>query len=1452
MFIDRGAIIDGLNSTVRDSRIPHNVPRNIENYALDFKRLRRRKGFQPYSSSIKGVCLSKHTPSVVMLESEDGRNPFTIAEAAKKTSFFRTPLSYGLLRWHDDFQPKTTRSWTVEFLFTTGELEELVRQTFGRYSKDQYGTGGEAYNILLRSQVGVFVYDQTVLSNYHTFYNQTVTSPTSSIQPGVSPASGAPDVFGLTALAVSYNALGLTVHSTLYDNGNSRYDDFLATLGFTWGGSYRDYEAGKTYHVAIVYDSSQAAGDDDFFLYIDGELADSTEIPANHYFAGEMDAINGLTTSIQRDIVLLNEHTARGSYGSTCKTWSNYGSGSWSSGHQAYSYQELVDADAAGVPPPWCCSPPRGTCLAELRIWHDARTATELANYAYRRFEGDPIANNLVGYWHLDDGGPVCFDSVNYRNITLQSTYPGIVADTSLLTERGVLLADGQYISYSYNVGDEFYIEDSHRVLQTIFTDKQNANFTIEHRFKPDNDFTIQIDIRTPYTFQQKLNNKSGDTELGPAAGAAAYALSYGDFSTVLKNAAGGSPIYNQAYESTLFSIEAQGINESENNYGERARFPVVRALLTPSGTIVFETYQRHGASDARLYRVETAALDPDTHYNLTFIRKVTYVKGTVAGETISVPSGFSLLVYKNGFDPLGPFASLNVTDASSSTLSAFHGGIRDVIIGASGVNDGFDRSIQAPQDDATIRRYPVTQRFKSPYQDQPGFFTLGYFRMWSVALDPQQVSSSAAGNIIANEELLFDVDARKVTGNYFKGESKFSTIFTGNFKGWGVPEIDIDSAATRSYKAGYIQEDSLGYSRLQADFRDAIVSCEGLGFYSETLTNKYGIVSVFGSSLYDDPYVEGNIRDLYPGLLSTFVPGNDWTFVTIGDKTFVLSESGVPKVMSGGSVTNAGFGPWHAGPLNLTATGSGSLQQDKWYGVRIAYYSETTGHYQVSPQYVIYTGAFTRIEINDISPHPDLRVSSILIACTQAQESASLAQSVDVYLQPAPLLNRYRKRAEISFVGSGIILDTSITEFPLGHTGAAHEGRLYVASLLVPDAIFPSDAGNPERFDTLTNRLVLEESSGDAITRIVSMFGSLYVFKPNSVHKVDEVASGVWQQRQISSVGALTSSVEKITIPETGRVALAFWSAQGPYLFDEVNFQYIGAPIEDDPSYEWLDPTSVFILHDIERRELVFVYKKKSGQLISDRHDEALVYNYRTDSWTRQTGVVGSKAISLNISKEFTQSGSGQSQLSKSSVGDYQAFIAKDRIYRWRGSDYDGYSSVGPFSVSSYSAGVVYIDHEFEEQNLLRYLWVTIVDDSYPRWFSIPVKYSAENYVELDLTYSDVDFTPEAGHRIYLGFVPAKIEFPWDMIDRPFYNKIVHRLLLWHEGTVLFRYATGWRDNYTRYINVEPNSRLSKIPLSGTASEVIKLDVVSFDTNSKIDSYAYDVEFLKDSNVSP
>lgn len=1489
-YVDRGDLLDGLNTTVRDSRVPHTVPRSISNFRLPDGKARRRPGFSVHNpQKIHGNMLSKHTPAIIEREREN------IGNANSKIAV--TPLSYGLIRWHDDFQPKTTRDWTVEFLWTQGELENYVINPFTRNSEHDFGS--PAVKAPLRSTAGVYLFDQTLLSNHHTFQFDTIENTT---DPTVNFATATVDTFGLSALAITHTNTLLEVTGTLINTGV--YDNALFKITH----NITSYVPGKTVHVAVTYTTA----DRTVTLYIDAVSAGTFVLASGYFFAGEQDAVADGSTALQRDIVLLNEHTVRGHYSSACK--SHFVNGvSTGVGSQTYGhfYTDSVDI---GDPDPWACSPPRGTAISELRIWHEARTQEEIELNRLTALDlaGLPSSEltNLKGYWRLNDGGPISFDSTtNRRHGTIHHGDGAYVFDGGLVDNIGIVLADGQHIKKEFGPTDFKFIEDSHIHLTDIF-EHDPVNVASPGDLSSKHDFTIQMQIRAPYTWQQEINKRSGSATYAGVKGDTRdmmETLEYAIYDGGAKNAptneehvrnetgadifGTNSEVWHRSHDTTLFSIEGQAISDvggfTTSNLDERRRVPLARGLITPTGNVAFEWFGLFPISadiHTREFRlISTTALTLGAVHTITFRKRLLF---HLDGSSTAA-YGFELAIYIDDADT--PDATLTVglgvggaptTDLTDSNYTSFcmpHGGVRDVIIGSSYVNDASDGSIDLPSPAGNVYgRLDDTRRFMSSFQDQPGFFTLSFWRLWSTAIAHRDIArwANTAVKDTALSSLVFNIEIDSVTGPELPSKSRFSSVFVLGYKSWGLAQRHLNFSRS-SYPGAYAMEDRLGYREQPAEFINSQeATCNGLSFFSSTLAQNYGLLSVFDDTLYFDNNLSGELTCLplpHRGMLNEYAVGQAWEGTVIGDRTILTAPGAVPKVYDGKTATTAGFREWQGGQsiLSFNTTG-GTILGDEWYAMRIVYTSENRAIQHVGPIGVIKTtnpgGGSTdtnTLIVTNIPPHPDPRVTSIYV-CFSGAGVASRDLALGAAVGPVitgPLPNKYTD--SFTWSGEQILapIDTNVTPLPICAHSASLNGRLYLTgNRTEPDAVFFSDAGNPERFDIVTNKFVLEEGSGDRNVGLVAMFGSLFAIKPNSTWRIDEVAVGVHQQQRVAKLGAVSrKALELIIIPESGRVALVMWTFHGPYIFDGINFKYIGFPIEGPSPYDWLDSSSVFITHDVQRRDILFHYKSRNADgIIADRHDRAIVYNYRSNSWYEYGEMVGSTSLSLAFTQDRTSEKTNSVTDTPLVLRDESTYVAliggeNGHIYRWGEQDTDGLidaASPSKLTVISTAGDLILIgapdpSFSFVDRELHK-LWATVVKQNFSDFYSIPILTNIGNSLVLDTSYAAAKFTPSPGDIFYVGQPPAQIIFPWDLMDVPFGDKNIHHLITWQKKEFHHRYATDWveKDFQGWFPIRDSDGTRRRTPIHVGKCESFKLEIVSYDLAAELDAYAYLVEF--------
>ena len=1596
-FIDRGSPIQGIEKTARDNRVPHNIPRKLENLSLPDQRLVRRAGYHPHGPKVDRQMLCKSTGSSAIGKFQTEEDWFQEVQ--------KTPLSYALLRWHDDYQPKGTRDWTVEFGLRIGDKEHLVLDPFTRRVNT---TGVTNYD---QREPGVYVYDQTLIVNKGIDVN--VGTPGS---PGA--RQNLPDVpIGTTALAVGYSATKIFVTGSIVNLAAHANAGDYYPKAYTLAHAITTYTPGTLYHIGIVYDTSGRT----LKFYVNGVLASTTStftLPANMGFPGEYDAINGKTTSLQRDIVLLNECTVRGGYSSA----TNVANGGF---HNApvfdHSYGHSGAANDHSMP--WCLSPPRGTAMRDLRIWHQELSAAELLASKNSR-ESAVSVTNLKGQWALDDGGTICRQwdgvpgyGVGQRDITVHSSYPSYVAMVGGLHGLGLRFTDGQYMSISSHHSDKVYRNDWSHWLTGVFEHEPlpDASNTYTHlRSQGKNDFTVQVQIR-PLSLQQELTKHNSNSDLlehtngGGTAARTDCKMGWGDNAV---SAAVGSDRYmltdgksapsdatpvgqylghivgadragavnglanlqtNRGFDQTIWSVEGQSDYDGlttdgyQHADGQRERKPVARGLIDPDGKVVFEVRKAYGISDTGnnnpvMLRLKSATtLSPHNTYVITFIQRAIYEYDSSDEIVISESCQFEIWIWNEtgaGAKPTSPdskyvfdAAWTGVTDAFKS-CSMRHVSNYDIIVGASEVNSGWDHSISAPLDASGTPRtegpWKVPQHSMSPWQDQPLFADIGYFRFWATSLNDgaiEGVSGVSLSKTDYNASLIFNLEIEEISGSKVKNKSRYPLFFELGYKGWGTPQGYLDRTADNAgtsmphYKqeilpGAWMMEDCLGFIGLQDNTYDNKKNDAGddsedlyhstsvnlLAPFQSTLTQAFGLLTAYSDSLYYDAAVDGTYVPVHlqgGGCLNEFVPGEIWRGTSIGDRTILTSRGGLPKVYNGKNLVYAGFKRWSGGiPIveNSPVSGSGGKAGDlvigEWYGVRVVYFDEHDSIMQVSPVRVIQLTDETShgkktaaIRLANIPPHYDPRVTSIRIYRTYGQDTEDLARYVPVFPDSVGSLpNKFIRRFHLYKSDADLLpapLDTSRTEFPQCQYSASYNGRLFLAGdPIIPDALYFSDAGNPESVDTVEKFRVIEEGSGDKITGLVSMYGSLYVIKVNSIWKVVDVGGNQFQMDRVAKVGAVSDrSIQFLTIPDTGRNAIFFWSQHGPYLYDGSTTQYIGRSIEEQDQagethaeYTWLDPKSCITLHDIRRREIIVIHRPKvliSGNRIrSESYSDAVVFNYRSRGWYRYKGLMGTVALSQSFtggvytgffgnvepspegaptSAEYTSVPAEQPNRGETNV--YHAFLggAGGQLYKWAEGKLDGINSTevtagfaNPLTLATYSASskpyviTATITATTLINKSLSDCWLTIHNTTSNLFFTVKIVElrvsgtTATFYVkDVDMSLAAFAFTPAGGDKLYVSQAPVVAEFPWDPLaespDGMMDDKKISQLITWHEAAWLYKTAKNYDDaTVNSYKALTDASGEQKKTIINRSCEAIKLHLMSFALESRLDAYGY------------
>jgi hypothetical protein len=1437
------------------------------------------------------------------------------------------PNSYGLIRKHTDFQPRSTRDWTVEFLLTLGEKERLVTTPEDRRTVNVYGASTQP----VRYIEGVFVFDQTLMASYCDFHDGVATrnlryptlagAPTSA---NIEPT----DTLALSALAVCFSSTELLATCTLIDNTTRVYYPYKVKLSHAI-----TYTEGDDYHVAVRYTSSTRLLE----FIIDGAAASGGSgsstytLLADERFAGEQDEINNTSTTYWRDIVLLNECTVRGMYASTCKL-----------SHMATGCSKFTQDRHQKLSGPYSqppshvpfCSPPRGTGMAELRIWFEARSNGDLSTNARTQLL-PAFSANLKGYWRLDDGFGTLIEQIGEKHGSVHNTYPQYIADKGLLHNQGIRFSDNQFMQL--HLDDTAYTSDAYPYLQRML---QGRAPTLLDGLPDDEywneavcDWTFQVQLTTEYDAQYELNelglsgwpheqdwrtsaelrDMPGDgTVFGTTVRMQAYELRDGQSTPIPivddqgqgKRGTTDVSIFHPAFDQTIFSVEGQEEPDSADtdNHYERRRVPLIRGLLAPDNRVVLEYFcDGDGTTDptpryaqgihvGRYLRLKsTTALSDSTTYTLTFIKRTLWEKNK-APNVFPVGVGYQLEIWINGsldnsykqinnsFMP----ATDTVTDDQALSRACYHFPVYDINIGASYVGDIVDRS-ETPPIQQTVGPAPPfyhgAHRNRC-YQDQPGFFTMGFFRVWgSKALSSAEVASTWSSSISRDnspdDSLLVNLEIDTIAPSVIS-KSRFTAVFDLNYKSWHVPSGNGDDLFWTWEEYSWINEDCLGYNNVPSDFVPAVslhAPCNLLGLYSAVIAKTFGLFSIFGEAPFFDNSLSGAKQNIYcpvAGLLNEFISGQKWESTVIAERMILTAPGAIPKVFDGKAIYTLGF-TMYRGPgairLSISNTG-GSLTASKYYGVRLVYFSEEDAIIDVTPVAVVRTsaGVTDRLEFADIVAHPDPRVTSIRIYRSVAQDSLADAELAPLFLTSGGALQNRHIPQEFEGAADSdlldVVLDLNVTTPPTGSISGALDGVLWIGGdPLLGDAIYPADPGNPQRFDIVGGQLVIEEDSSENVVALFPIFGDLYVCKPTSIHRLTPQGNNLYSVLKIVGVGPVSSrAIEAIVLPQDGRTVLAFWSKFGPYIFDGSREQYLGESIEVDRAggepYDWLDADSVFILHDPTHREIQFRYKSVSGGSAVDRHDKAIIYNYRLNTWYHYGQTIGDYALFANIANDATIAAiaaqtptTGEVPLTPTRANRLIVGGPNGHLYEWGTDTRDGERTevtTNPGTVLSWSSPTITLTASiFSASDVARGSWITVEKADGSDYFSLPASTNTGNTLTLDLGYGSVGFAPANGDTVYIGQPPALLEFPWDIMDIPGINKSVQHLFLWFDKDLYYRFALDWdASNNTGWVNLTDaaGKRFHDI-LMNQDGEAHKLYLRSHELSSRIDQVLYIVE---------
>lgn len=1127
-------------------------------------------------------------------------------------------------------------------------------------------------------------------------------------------------------------------------------------------------------------------------------------------------------------------------------------------------------------------------------------SATYIANLVFDGRQINTIANSGDTDWVANNDGAYFFraydqclfsiegmgedhpdETDNYGSRTRVPLMKGLITPEGKLAFEIFLAGDTNEVTESatYRIGGGWATAACHRVIgETVLT--------------PNNIYTV--------TFVKRATT---NPDSGRPGAVIDVAPSGQQFEIWLQDVSGEGDAVLE-YSATLYKREI--VNRSITSLTRQATSPPVwRAVMAAA----------HGLTTAAKIKCElrgvVSSADPTNNYNGCYDCEVIN-STTIDIKTINPLSG---TLAANGVGMWLHF------DGALRSSFMRHKPVYDVIVGAAGVNHHFDNTTHMPQSWFSSTKFgpwSVPQRFMSPYQDQPANISVSFFRLWAgVALEAGDIDSFGDRELSTKEyspHLVINAEIQENAGDKILNKCRYPGFLNTGYKSWGTPPSA--PFVTKLFPAlqpwtsdsqipgAWMMEDCLGYMPHKAGdlvyYTGRNAECNGLASFQTTLTQSYGLLVVFDDNLSLDGALDGNYQNLHftgHGLLNDFAAKGRWMGTSIGDRTILTSDTGLPKVFNGKNAVVAGFKRWTGGMPIITSyehttvteglLGRRSGEGDAYYGWRVVYNAEEYSLQHMSDTYILKVPESDNGHVAivlDIPAHYDPRITSITIYRTRLQETRSLALSTELFpIFSGALANIYHPSVEVNDLDQNLIpapLDRFRTEIPICRYSAAVNGRLYLAgNVAIPDAVYFSVAGNPETFDVLEQVMILEEGSGDRVTGMIAMFGILFVFKANSVWRIEEVGAGQHQINQIASVGpAGEDSLEVFTLPDSGRTAIFFWSQYGPYMLDGSVVQYIGTGIEDngdhdEAEYDWLSPQSVMTLHDIQNKEIICFYKRAGddlGGVTEARRSEAIVFNYRFQTWYRFTSVFAHYAISGSFTGNAytlaTLGGSEDEGIQAAYENIAVALIGGTNgwVYKWGETDNDGRplnvntpdltTTVTSFSlgVMTVPAGGGYPVHHFKR------LWMTIRSARTGKYITAEI--TDNTLTTFTIVIKEVNaFTPAPGDTVYLCRAPASIIFPWDMLDIPFKDKQVLDLITWHNKDWFFRMKKDWDD--TDIMDHDPdkphkewhsldaptvaNGR-SRTKINKKA-EAVKLELVSFEIGATLDAFAYHVDYLGD-----
>ena len=1269
--IDRSEDFKGLNTTFRDSRLPDGFYRRAENVRSPDGRIHKRWAYAPYMDTpINDCCLSKHTsPELRKMIKVDT----TSSNASKDTiDYWMTPYSYGLIREHDDFKPRTDRDWSLEFVLKSGDISDLLYEGSKRHRLWPGTAAASHYGQPIRESFGCYVYDQCV-----TVGQCSLVDLDASLTFSFPDAAHAYVVAAIPSMAISIwmdTSGHMILHVEWYmvgvDSGNaSEYNKYLrSSTSMKFQYDLGLWIPGTTYHVALTYQESVGTTPDTMKLYVHGvDVATLTDVSKlsgstrTRAWAGEYDVHNGYTiadaVTLQRDIVLLNEYTVRGGAASSANIREKFTTSTIYRGVTAHlpAHPDPASIDPSNKPPNyWCKSPPRGTGLAELRWWHTTRSAAEVLAWAARSLT-DAEAATTAGYWRLNDGVPVLQDSgPNGREGTLHLTRAAYVKDSLFLGGYGIKFADSQGLLYQFGIGDSKGLSDLATSLRSLFGFDETYKSYVAPTLKENrNSLTIQMQIKTPYSWQKNQLKHKTDTNADNLNNNAPHPSELTDGtrdSTVIPTSETVPGFYQ-----TCWAVEAYtSPNGSLGEFDGQAvanRVPILRGLIDEDGYFIFEYWGRDAAGTAvKIYRKKsTTPLSLDTVTTLTW-----QIHFNINSQKLE------LRLFKDNAEDGTPLP----IDCYATML---HNGIYSISLGSTGLaNEQFGSVV------GDMRSFNLYSGHRNdPFATAQSYITMGTFRLWAGALDLQDIvkaASSFQGKTEAPISLLVNLVIDKVYGKQVLSKARYPAVFdnvyritTGGFPSYDKNKTDVfgdlDPVRVMDCVPDTSADDCLGFSNLgptvmkYEGLDDQIVRAKWQGLFSYVEQGQEsGLLGVANNAVLYDKNYKGQFADIYipnRGLLNEWDNTGVWRSVPVGGKLFMLSSNGEAKVFDGKNLSLAGKRDIRTNAPILAHTTGGNLPVDKWFSISIVYTDQANNLQHVTERSVVKTTSTDRtISIHPIFPSPDPRSTGMAIFMSAPYDSVDLAinaplQRVDIdtfmptgvmahFTSWTTLLSTPRYAWQITDLR--LIPETLFeneTPVPSGSIGTIYNDRLLLAGdPLAPSRVYWSFAGQYERFDTITDFTSLEDAGGDQIVAMLTAWETVIAFKLGSIWRLVETSPNRFSvQKLTDSLGAIApESVKLLTIPDTGQSVVFFWSKQGPYLFDGTNYKYIGRAIEQTgtgEAFDWIQkPETITVLHDPNSRELICFYQEKDQS--SDRPHNAVVFNYTTGAWTTHTGVWG------------------------------------------------------------------------------------------------------------------------------------------------------------------------------------------------------------------------------------